>query len=77
MVESREEMTAKTISEFDFVLSMGDKLGEYVHQWIAVVDDKLVAKGRTPKEVYVKARKKHPTRIPFVMKVPADEVVLL
>lgn len=65
------------MSEFEFVQSMGDKLSEYVHQWIAVVDNELVAKGQTAKEVYDEAKRRHPTKTPFIMKVPADEVMLL
>ena len=67
--------TAQT--EYDFIISMGDKLGEYVHEWIAVVGNELVARGMDAKEVYEKAKKRYPSATPFIMKVPADEVMLL
>jgi hypothetical protein len=78
MVRVRRVSTmSKCESEFEFVLSMGDKLGDYVHQWIAVVDDELVANGQNAKEVYNKAKEQYPNKTPFIMKVPADEVMLL
>jgi len=70
-------MATKNMSEYDFVLSLGDKLGEYVHQWIAVVDNEIIAKGRSAKEVYDEAKRRYPNKTPFIMKVPADEVMLL
>lgn len=77
LTREKRRLPSKSMSEFEFVLSMGDKLGEYVHQWIAVVDNELVAKGQSAKEVYDEAKKRHPTKTPFIMKVPADEVMLL
>jgi len=67
--------TAQT--EYDFILSMGDKLGKYVHEWIAVVGTEVVARGEDAEDVCEKAQKQHPSATPFIMKVPADEVMLL
>ncbi|MEM3385586.1 MAG: DUF5678 domain-containing protein [Nitrososphaeria archaeon] len=64
-------------SEYDFVLSLGDKLGEYVGQWIAVVDNKIVARGDDAGEVYRKAKEYSPAKAPFIMKVPQDKVMVL
>ena len=65
------------MKEFEFVLSMGDKLGEYVCQWIAIVDNEVVSEGQNAKEVYDEAKRRYPTKTPFIMKVPTDEVTLL
>jgi hypothetical protein len=59
------------------VFSMGDKLGEYVDEWIAVVDHVVVSSGKSAKEVYSDAKKQYPAKVPFVMKVPVDKVMLL
>ena len=67
----------KCTNEFEFVLAMGDKLGDCVHQWIAIVEHELVAKGQSAKEVYDEAKRRYPTKTPFIMKVPTDEVMLL
>ena len=77
-VDSR--LTVRVVSmkgALEYVVSMGDKLGDYVNCWIAVVDDKIIAKGDSAKEVFFKAKKLHPDKIPFVMKVPADTVMLM
>ena len=66
-----------TKSEFEVVMSMGDKLGEYVDEWIAVVDGKIIARGKDASEVYRKAKELEPTKTPFVMKVPTAKVMVL
>ena len=65
------------MSEYEYVLSVGDKLGDYVDEWIAVVDNKIVAKGKTPKEVYEKAKELNRSKVPFIMKVPTGKVMVL
>jgi len=61
----------------EYIMSLEDKLGEYVNLWIAVVDSKIVAKGPNAKEVFRKAKEEHPDKVPFVMKVPADTVMVM
>ncbi len=68
---------ATTMSEYEYVLSMGDKLGEYMDEWIAVVDNTVVARGKTAREVYEKAKKYDSTKVPFIMKVPTEKVMVL
>jgi len=65
-----------TRSEFEYVLSLGNKLGEFVDEWIAVADNKIVARGSEAKEVFEKARQVS-KKTPFIMKVPADKVMVL
>jgi Family of unknown function (DUF5678) len=65
------------VTAYEHVLSMGDKLGDYVDEWIAVVDGNVVARGQTAKEVYEQAKRKHPKEIPFIMKVPVEKVMVL
>ena len=64
-------------SEYKYVLSMGDKLGEYVDEWIAVVDNKVVARGNSAKEVYEKAKEYDSSKTPFIMRVPTSKVMVL
>jgi hypothetical protein len=63
--------------ELEYIISIGDKLGDYVNLWIAVVDDQIVAKGASAIEVFQQAKKQHPKKIPFVMKVPSDTVMVM
>lgn len=64
-------------NEFNYILTLEDKLGKYVEKWIAVVNAEIVAEGDTATEVYTKAKSKHPDSVPFIMKVPVDEVMIL
>lgn len=68
---------AITKSEFEYVMSLGNELGDYIDEWIAVSDNRIVARGTKAKEVFDKARELSPTKTPFVMKVPPDKVMVL
>lgn len=70
-------MKQASVSEYTYVLSLGEKLGEYADEWIAVVDSKVIARGRTAKEVYEAARTAYPKKVPFIMKVPTDKIMVL
>jgi len=69
-------MPEKAGTEFEYVMTMSD-LGRYVDKWIAVVDNRVVAKGTNAKKVFDKAKKLYPARELFIMKVPANRVMLL
>jgi hypothetical protein len=64
-------------SAFEYVMSLGDELGSYVEKWIVVLDNNIVASGENLKQVYEEAKVRHPKRTLFVMKVPADKVMVL
>jgi len=63
--------------EFEYVASLGDNLSNYIEKWIVVLDNNIVASGENLEEVYKEAKKKHPNRTLFVMKVPADKIMVL
>ncbi len=46
---------------------------KYPHKAIAVVEDEIVAVGKTEKEVDEIARGKYPDKIPFVTTLPSEE----
>lgn len=52
-------------------------LGDYVGKWIAVVEDEIVAVGERGSQVYRESRKRYPDKIPLVMKVPEDRIMVL
>jgi hypothetical protein len=66
----------RTKDEYQCLLSMPN-LGEYVGQWIAIVGDKVVAKGSDAKSVFRQAKEKYPKKEPLILKVPQDRVMLL
>ena len=70
-------MKTATMSEYEYILSSGDKLGDYVDEWIAVVNNQIIAKGKTAREVYDKARSYDKSKTPFIMKVPTEKVMVL
>lgn len=64
-------------SEYEYVMSARDKLGEHLGDWIAVVGEEIVSTGNDAKEVYQKAKEKYPDKTPFIMKIPKETVMLL
>lgn len=73
----QKKVTRKMRSEYEYVMSMGEELGQHLGEWVAVVGDSITATGKTAKEVYGKAREKYPDREPFIMKIPKETVMLL
>lgn len=70
-------LVAMMITEYDYVMSIGDELGNYLGKWIAVVGNHIVAEGESGKDVYQAAKKADPKSVPFIMKVPAETVMVL
>ena len=64
-------------SEYEYILSVRDQLGEHLGKWIAVVGEEIVSTGDNAKEVYLKAKEKHADKTPFIMKIPKETVMLL
>ena len=50
---------------------------KYRGKHIAIVDDKVVASGSDPKEVWEKAKKKYPNRRPVLALVPKGDTLVL
>lgn len=63
-------------TEFEHVMAL-THIEEYMGKWIAMVGSEVVSKGDNGKEVYSEAKRKFPNREIFVMKVPADTVMIL
>lgn len=69
----------KDKGEFEYVTELGanNELENYRGSWIAVADNKIIAKEQSFKVAFTKAREKFPDKVPFVMKVPTESVMLL
>ncbi len=69
----------KDEGEFAYVMELGakDELSDYVGYWIAVIDGKVVAKEKDAKTAYLKSKNLYPDKVPFVMKVPTESIMLL
>ena len=64
-------------SEYEYVMSAREQLGQHLGKWIAVVGDEIVASGEDAKKVHQASRTKYPDRTPFIMKIPKETVMLL
>lgn len=51
-------------------------LKEFVGQWVAVVDEKIVAHGNEFSEVFKDVKAKFPSKTPFVAMVPSKTAML-
>ena len=49
----------------------------YRDQYVVLVDGKLVAKGKDIEKMLKGVQKSYPRKVPFVAKVPGDEVLVL
>jgi len=61
----------------DFTMTTSKALGGFTGKWVSMVDNEVIAKGNDAKHVFAQAKKKYPNKIPLVMKVPTDGVMLL
>jgi len=64
-------------SEYEYVMSISDQLGQHLGDWIAVVGEEIVATASSAKEVFDLAKKKYPNKEPFIMKIPKETTMLL
>lgn len=62
-------------SEFEYFVKT--PLTNYEGQYVALVGEKVVASGSTAKEVWEKAKKKYPNKLPTLAKLPKEEVLVL
>ena len=62
---------------FEFSMSTSKTLSDFAGKWVSMVDNQVVAKGTDAKVVFDKAKKKHPDKVPLIMKIPTDGVMLL
>lgn len=64
-------------SEYEYIMSSREKLGEHLGEWIAVVGDEIVSSGKDVKKVYQASKTKYPDKAPFIMKIPKETIMLL
>ncbi len=66
------------MKELDFYVADAEKINKkYSGKHIAIVDDKVVASGSDPKEVWEKAKKKYPNKQPVLAFVPKEDALVL
>ncbi len=50
---------------------------KYLGEWVAIVERKLVSHGKSFAAVYAEAKKKFPSKIPFLAPVTQNKVFIL
>jgi uncharacterized protein DUF5678 len=74
----RREATAPGSREFQFYLSKAPEINRrYAGKHVAIVGDRIVASGKSPLEVYKRAKKSHPQSRPLLAYVPKGETLVL
>jgi len=63
--------------DFESVMALSKKTEKHSGEWISIVDNKIIAKGKNAKEIFDETKKKYPNKIPYIMKIPSDGVMLL
>ena len=61
----------------DFEWYSKAKLEKYSGEWVAIVDQKVVAHDRSEKQVFEKARKEYPGSDPLLARVLPKEVLIV
>lgn len=51
-------------------------LTQYTGEWVALVNNAVVAHGKNVKELLQKVREKYPSVTPFIAKVPVKEILI-
>ncbi len=70
---SKEPVTAGS-REFRFYVSKAPEINRrYAGMHVAIIGDRIVASGRSPLEVYKRAKKSRPQSRPFLAYVPKGE----
>ncbi len=74
----RREATIAGSREFRFYVSKAPEINRrYAGKHVAIIGDRIVASGKSPLEVYKRAKKFHPQSRPFLAYVPKGETLVL
>jgi uncharacterized protein DUF5678 len=74
----RREATAAGSREFRFYVSKAPEINRrYAGKHVAIIGDRIVASGKSPLEVYKRAKKSHPQSRPLLAYVPKGETLVL
>ncbi len=66
------------MKELTFYIEDAENINrKYRGKHIAIVDDKVVASGSNPKEVWERAKKKYPDKKPVLAFVPKEDTLVL
>ncbi len=61
----------------NFAYYLKTDLTAYLGEWVAVVDEKIVAHGENAKDVYFEAKRKFPTKTPLLSCISSGAAMIL
>ncbi|MCX6767244.1 MAG: DUF5678 domain-containing protein [Candidatus Micrarchaeota archaeon] len=61
----------------DYSFYLNADFSRYLGQWIAIIDKKVVSHGEDAKQVYDRAKKEFPSKVPFLACVPKSTAMIL
>lgn len=59
---------------YDVFLSMD--ASQYIGEWVAISEGRVVSRGENLKKVYEEAKKKYPNKKPLISKVPEKQTMI-
>ncbi len=63
------------MNEYNTYLQLDTK--QFAGEWIAIVDDKVVAHNKDPRIAYSEAQKRAKNKIPMLAKIPGNELLIV
>ena len=74
----REEVVAAGSREFRFYVSKAPEINRrFAGRHVAIIGDQIVASGKSPLEVWRRAKKSHPQSKPLLAYVPKHDTIVL
>lgn len=65
----------RTSPEFDFFVH--NPLTRYEGMYVAILGRKVIASGKSAKEVWTNGKKKYPRSLPTIAKIPRQEIMVM
>jgi len=78
MKNKKTKTIAKSLNvspEFDFFVH--NPLTKYEGSYVAILGRKVIASGKSAKEVWSEARKRYPKSLPTIAKIPKEEILVM
>jgi hypothetical protein len=74
--KSNQTRTMKDALEY-FSDNLVDMIVKYEGEYVAIIEDKVIAHGKDARKVYLGAKKKFPKQVIFLGQVPRKEAMIL
>jgi hypothetical protein len=62
--------------EQNYEVYLNTNLNQYLGEWVAICNNKVVSHGKNAKKVFEEAQEKNPGKKPLLTKVPSKETLI-